>query len=364
MISHQPYKYFLKGFDYRRCYFFYDNSKYSNETYYIKKVSCSFFLERICMKQILVLAPFLEKHHELLKESAAGQTLLFRTADTVLEEELLASHIIIGNPPIPFLKNAENLELVCLHFAGATPYCAPGALPTGVVLTNASGAFGEIISEWLLDMTFHIYQHLSHYEQNQKEHLWQAGPLPYTLRDKTVLVVGAGDIGTSFAAKAKLLGAKTIGLRRQDTTPSPAFDAVHRIEVLDDLLPAADIIALSLPETNATKKIINKERLSAMKKTAVLLNVGRGSAIETNALLATLPEGKLLGVGLDVTDPEPLPPNHLLWDAPRVHITPHISGLSAHEDVIDYIAALSAYNIQAHLSGKPLKNIVNREIGY
>ncbi|MCD8498931.1 MAG: NAD(P)-binding domain-containing protein [Clostridiales bacterium] len=148
-----------------------------------------------------------------------------------------------------------------------------------------------------------------------------------SITGSTTLVIGLGDIGSQFARRMQALGSTVLGIRRMPAAGKPDYvSSVHGLAELDDLLPLADVVALTLPETPQTVHLINRERLARMKPGAVLLNVGRGNAIETEALCDALVAGHLGGAGLDVTDPEPLPADHRLWSLPNAMITPHVSG--------------------------------------
>lgn len=315
-------------------------------------------------KLILILTDFTDTQKAMLEAAAPAHTFRYENRKTVAKELIASAEIIIGNPPLTMLPDAKNLKLLALSSAGANQYCAPGILPEGVILTNATGAFGTVIAEWLLGMLMNIYNRFPYYRENQKKNLWESGPLPYTVFDSTVLIIGAGDIGSGFAKRVKALGGYTIGVRRTDASKPDYFDEIYLTEAIDSLLPRADVVALALPSTPETYHTIDKKRLALMKEDAVLLNVGRGTAIDTDALVDALQAGKLMGVGLDVTDPEPLPADHPLWQIENAYITPHISGGSSFSGPKDFITEVSAYNIKAILSGTPLRNVVDIETGY
>lgn len=169
----------------------------------------------------------------------------------------------------------------------------------------------------MLAMLLAIYKRLPAYRDQQRAHIWaDLGPVG-SLAGKTVLVGGAGDIGRHFARLVRALGAqRVIGLRRSAGCPVEGFDEIYGLGALDGLLPQADVVALALPHTPETAGLMSKARLLAMRPGAVLLNAGRGSAVDCTALAEVLCSGRLLGAGLDVTDPEPLPPGHPLWEAP------------------------------------------------
>lgn len=315
-------------------------------------------------KNILVLFGFDDAQKAKLEAAAPGYHFIYEDRETVAKELVQDAYIIIGNPGVEKVKGSKNLALLSLSSAGANQYCEPGILDKTTVLTNATGAFGLVISEWLLGMTMNIFNQFPYYLRNQQQGLWKSGPLPKTVHQSTVLIIGAGDIGNAFAERVKALGAHTIGIRRSDIAKPDFLDEVYLTESIDAILPKADVVALCLPSTPETYHTIGKERLSLMKDDAVLLNVGRGTAIDTDALCAHLTAGKLLGVGLDVTDPEPLPQSHPLWQFENVFITPHISGGSAYSGPQDFITEVSAHNIRAIIQGTPLRNVVDKETMY
>ena len=136
------------------------------------------------------------------------------------------------------------------------------------------------------------------------------------------------------------------------------------MDKIDELLPEADVVALSLPNTNGTYKMFSKEKLDLMKKNSVLLNVGRGNVLDTEALCDAVKCGHLLGAGLDVTDPEPLPKNHRIWDIDNIIITPHISGGYHIKETLETILEISIHNLNNLLNDEKLMNIVDFSTGY
>ena len=220
------------------------------------------------------------------------------------------------------------------------------------------------ISEHLIAMLFMIQKHLGVYRDQQKEHLWIKQEPMLVTEGSTVLVLGLGDIGSTFARKMKAMGSYVIGVRRTLREKPDYVDELYTMDALSRLLPRADVVSLSLPGYAATRGVIGKEELDRMKPGAVLLNVGRGTAVDTNALSDALYAGKLAGAGLDVTDPEPLPADHPIWDAPGALITPHVSGGYALKPTLEKILALSARNLERYEKGETLENMVDLTTGY
>lgn len=213
-------------------------------------------------------------------------------------------------------------------------------------------------------MLLELFKKLHSYRDAQHLHQWKSLGRVRSIEGSTVLVLGMGDIGGEFARKVKALGATVIGVRRTDTRKPDYVDELYLTEELDSLLPRADVVAVTLPGNRETAGMVSRKRIESMKEGAVLLNVGRGVIVDTEALCDGLESGHLGGVGLDVTDPEPLPQNHRLWDLPNAVITPHISGFYHLPETLERIVRISAENLRAYVSGNPLRNQVDFSTGY
>ena len=232
-----------------------------------------------------------------------------------------------------------------------------------MVLTNASGAFGEGISEYMLMYMLMLQNQAQQYLLLQAAHEWKPMMPTPLIHGSIVTVVGLGDLGGVLARKLKALGAVVRGVKRTASAKPDYVDELFTTDELDRALDGADFVALCLPNTAATEKILSRERIFALKKGAIIVNAGRGGAIDQDALVEALREGRVLA-GLDVTTPEPLPADDPLWDAPNVIITPHISGPGASAYASKFNLALFARNIDAFLSGRPLENVVDLSLGY
>lgn len=334
---------------------------------------------------ILVTIPVEARHAQLLREAAPACEFRFHSAgempkgvpgsdalpfrDLVQEDRLTPedadwAHIILGNLPPHYLHGSENLRWMQTNSAGVEPYLQPGVLAAGTQLTNATGAYGLAISEHMLGMLLELFKKLELYRDAQQEGQWASQGTVRSVYGSTVLVLGMGDIGGEFGMRCKALGAKVIGVRRKNAEKPEYADEVHLIEDLDALLPRADVVAVTLPGTEATRGLISRERIARMKDGAVLLNVGRGYIVDTEALCGALESGKLSGAGLDVTEPEPLPPDHRLWRIPTAVVTPHISGFYHLKETHERIVGIFAENLKRFFAGLPLKNQVDFSTGY
>lgn len=328
-------------------------------------------------KRALVTIPTGERHRNLLQQAAPGWEFRFRGTDTlvcapqealpgqpVTQEDVDWAQVILGNVPAAMLHGSPALEWLQTNSAGVEPYIQPGVLAGDTLLTNATGAYGLAIAEHMLGMLLELFKKLELYRDAQKSGAWQSQGAVKAVYGSTVLVLGMGDIGGEFAARCKALGAKVIGVRRSPR-PCPEYaDEVHLLEDLDSLLPHADVVAVTLPGTDATRGLMSRERLAKMKEGAVLLNVGRGFIVDTEALCDALERGHLSGAGVDVTDPEPLPPTHRLWNIPTAVVTPHISGFYHLRETHERIVGIFLENLRHFQAGEPLRNLVDFVTGY
>ena len=316
------------------------------------------------MKTISCLIRLSENEKSEFQAAAGNNKIYFFDGELTEEQRPIVenSNVIIGNPPASWVAGSTALEFLQLQSAGVDAYV--GSLPQGVLLANATGAYGLAISEYMVGMIFGIYKKLPLYYANQLQAVWQDMGKVRQITGETVLILGAGDIGGEFARRMHALGCYTIGVRRRSTALAEGFDEMHLVEDLPLLLPRADILAMCLPATSETRQIINSENIALIKSGATLINIGRGNAIDTAALIEALNSGKLYAAALDVTDPEPLPPEHPLWNAKNVYITPHISGGRHLEETSRRVKSICLNNLHAFISGGSIKNTVDLKIGY
>lgn len=315
-------------------------------------------------KTIVVLSPVNDRHKELIEKSAPGADIIYADDDSVEAWQIRKANIIFGNPEPDMLPAARSLEWLQLFSAGVGPYGRPGTLPQNVILTNASGAYGLGIAEHMLGVLLVMFRKLHLYRDNQNVARWADEGSVKSVYGSTALIVGLGDIGGEFARRLKLLGAYTIGIRRTHQSKPDYLDELHTLDQLGELLPRADIVGLSLPSTPLTQKLINVDTLSLMKKDAVLINVGRGDCVDTEALCDALESGHLLGAALDVTDPEPLPTDHRLWTIKNAIVTPHVSGGFNLPVTHDRVVGIFVQNLKAYYGKQDFRSVVDRIAGY
>lgn len=318
----------------------------------------------------VVLLPCDETQRGLL-EDAGGERCEFVYVDRELTREerlpfLEDAEIIIGEPGIREIQKCPRLKWIQMSWAGTDIYTTRDGFPQKVMLTNAKGGFQVVIPEYIIAVLLGLCRNLKAYAVNQTECRWQQMGAETLLEGKRALILGAGDIGTGTARRLKAFGVHITGMRRTDRNYPDCYDEMITAEQLDAALPEADIVIGCLPGTKSTRGLLNDRRLRLMKKDAFLVNVGRGTLIDTDALVDVLNEGGLGGVALDVTDPEPLPADHPLWGIDRVIITPHVAGQSFgfSKDTENRIIRICCQNLKRYLDGKELLNRVNFETGY
>jgi phosphoglycerate dehydrogenase-like enzyme len=271
--------------------------------------------------------------------------------------------VIFGNPPADLLRRCPRLKWLQLQSAGADSY-VNGELGPGVLLSNATGVYGHAVSEHMVAVTVELCKKLHLYRDEQLAGRWQARGQVKSIQGAVVLVVGLGDLGSGYAWRMKGLGAYVIGLRRTAHGKPDYVDELLLSDKLDEVLPRADIVCLMVPGTKENAGLISRERIAKMKKGAIVVNGGRGSAIDTEALCDALESGALDGAGLDVTDPEPLPPGHRLWKLENAVITPHISGGRNMPQTNRYMMEINLKNAARFAKGEKLENLVDFKTGY
>ena len=318
------------------------------------------------MLKILVIVPCKDEVKKTLIDKFGNSCeFIFRYSEDT-EDIIKDVDVIIGEPTIEQVRNAEKLKWIQMTWAGADDYTRNGELPKGVTLTNASGAFGKMISEYVIGAILTQYRRFPEYLENQKKHIWQDVGIERSLVNKNILILGTGDLGRNVAKRLKSFDTVNFGIKRTVNKPLEYFDALYTLNDIDELLPKMDIVIGCLPNTGNTQGIFDYKRLNLMKKGGMLVNVGRGSLIIIDDLIKILKAKHLSNVVLDVVETEPLPQNSPLWDFPNVFVTPHISGCSfGHEPEAEKaIWKICINNLEKYISGEKLDNVVNIGLGY
>ena len=263
------------------------------------------------------------------------------------------------------LKEAPMLKWYCCSYAGVDPYQPPFRFPEGVLLTNSSGAYGVTISEHIMMVTLMLQRRMLDYAQIVRDRGWTNDLPVRSIQGSRLTLLGTGDIGTTFAQRAKAFcPASVTGVNRSGRVPDPVYDRVVPMAELDRVLPETDILVMSLPSTPETVGILSRERLALLPESAILVNVGRGSAIDQDALMDALNAGRLAGAALDVMTPEPLPADHPLWTTKNLLITPHVAGNMTLGYTCNKTVSMFCDDLENYAEGRPLKHLVDLKRGY
>lgn len=298
---------------------------------------------------------------------APGVTLVAAPDRAAAVREAADADVLIGECVAEVIEAGPRIRWVQRMYAGVERCVAiPAFAGRGIVLTNMQKVAGSVMAEHVLAFMFGLTRGFAEYVPAQAKGEWADEAVPesrmWEVKGRTMLVVGLGGIGTEVAKRAHALGMTVIATRNSGTEGP---DYVAEVGLADRLLPfaaRADVIVSTLPLTAETKGLMNKAFFDAAKRGALFINVGRGGTVVTGDLVAALADGRLGGAGLDVTDPEPLPPDHPLWRAPNVIITPHVAAMLEGNEVPRWI--LARENLRRYVAGDKLLSEVDVKKGY
>jgi len=319
------------------------------------------------MKKNIVISSYWPLPAALLAKisAAAPNHYLLDLSTNPTCEQLAECEILFGNVGADVIAKMPNLKWVHAQTAGVDMYINPSApLSNDIMLTNSSGAYGISIAEHMLNFTLMLLRNSAGYISQQRDHVWKGIGTARNLHSCSVTVVGMGDIGGRYAMLCNAMGATVNGVVRNPRSNVPQYVSnLYTTEKIDKAIQDADIVALALPGTGETTGILSRQRLEGMKKGAIILNVGRGSAIDQDALIELLKCGHIGGAGLDVTSPEPLPQDSPLWAMPNVIITPHVSH-GGRDNTTGLVVDKFVRYLTDYLNGRPFERVIDRVAGY
>lgn len=323
--------------------------------------------------KLLILSDLADQYRTLIEEAQLPDL----TIESALTPEI---DIVLGEPSrikaalasLPALSWAQSI------WAGVEPLLDPAAR-RNYVLTNARGVFGELMSEYVIGYLLAHERKIFQRHEAQKNKLWDESDTG-TLRGKTIGLLGVGSIGAEVALTAKFFGMNVRGYTVESETSRHVDEYYHPLEsdsllseikvqqqavalqstVLQSFASGLDYLVNVLPNTKDTRKIINADLLNALPSHVLVINVGRGPAVDESALIEALSQNKIAGAVLDVFEKEPLPKDHPFWTTPNLLMTFHTAAPSLAKD----ISNLFFVNYELFLEGQPLKYQVNFEKGY
>lgn len=321
------------------------------------------------MSTIAIVKKCMENERDfILSHSDPNDKVLFFDDEKqlLLSEAIDNIEIVLGEPEIDTVLALKKLKWLQMTWAGANKYTTHPELFENITLTSASGAYGDVISEYIISGVLALYRNLFLYRNQLKDGGWNRIEKEGTLEGKRALILGTGNIGIETAKRLKVFGTEAIGICRTNKDNIPYFDAVYTNEYLDREVEKADIVIIALPGTKETANMFDKDRIAKLKPDSILVNIGRGIIVDTDALTEALSNNRIQGAVLDVTNPEPLPDNHPLRIMENVVLTPHISGIGWGDNKYTRMKILDIFcdNLKKYKDGKVLKNIIDFNKGY
>jgi D-3-phosphoglycerate dehydrogenase len=297
--------------------------------------------------------------------AAAPHAEIVEAGQEHIADELAIADIFCGHAKVPVpwddVVARGRLQWIQSSAAGLDHCLVPSVVHSGIVVTSASGVLANQVAEHTIALLTGLLRDLPAFLRAQRAREFIRRPTR-DLHGARVCIVGLGGNGRRLA---EVLSAFRTTIFATDWFPVNKPACVAELlppDALDTLLPKTNILILTAPLTEHTRGMIDAQRLALLPRGAVLVNVARGQLIIERDLVAALKSGQLAGAGLDVTDPEPLPTNSPLWDLPNVIITPHVGGQAATR--IDDMTNFFCDNLKRYLSGQPLRNLVDKQLGF
>lgn len=294
-------------------------------------------------------------------ESVPEARVLAPETEEDARREIADADAAFGTIPRDFLSLAPNLRW--LQAPAAAPpagYYYRELVAHPVVVTNFREIYNDHIAAHILAFVLAFACGLHRYIAQQLRREWRpmGEESVIHLPESTALILGVGGIGAETARICSAFGIRVLGIdaRREDVPEGVA--EMHRPDDLDRLLPDADWVIMTVPHTPHTEGMMNAGRFQLMKSTAFLINIGRGMTVRLDDLDRALRDGEIGGAGLDVYEVEPLPPDHPLWTAPNVLLTPHVAGNGPYLD--DRRLEIILDNARRFATGQPLRNVVDK----
>ena len=314
--------------------------------------------------RIVICYPVESRHLSQIQE-AAPEAEIVDAGQERIDELLPTADIFIGHAKVPVdwdrVLRAGKLRWIQSSAAGLDHCLVPGVIESDILVSSASGLFAPQVAEQTFALLFGLLRRLPLFFRAEAKREFIRLPTD-DLRGKTVGIVGMGGNGRMLA---QVLGPWDVRIVATDyfpVDPPPEIESLMPADHLDDLLEVSDIVILTLPLNEQTAGLFDTARISRMRPGSYLVNVARGAVVQEAALVEALSRGHLAGAALDVTEVEPLAPTSLLWDDPKVIITPHVGAQSSSR--IDDTTELACFNLRRYLAGETPLNRVDKRLGF
>jgi len=313
------------------------------------------------MNKLLILSRDAGEYSKIINDVGLKQLEIYAFEDFKKTKTVCDSvNMVLGDPDLlpRALPELNNLQWVQSTWAGVRLLAEQGCRKD-YILTGIKDVFGPIMSEYIICYMLMNERNVLRRFASQQNKIWDTTP-PGRLKNKSIGILGVGSIGMSIAETAKFFQMKTKGYSRSPVSCEFIDEGYDYSDSLLDFVRDLDYLVSILPDTPATTHLLDKSIFKAMNPRTLLINVGRGSVLDEAALVEAVNEGDIAGAVLDVFKEEPLPQTHPFWDTPGIMITTHTAAMSFPED----IAPIFIENYRRFQSGKPLKYIVDLNLGY
>ena len=300
-------------------------------------------------------------------QTASPKARIVGVTNETIMKEIVDADALIGNITPEQVRAGKNLKWVAVMSAGVENVLMKSGgddlRDSNIVLTNNKVVQGPEIADHAFALLLALTRDLPLYWGDKQNENWRRQQFKgIELMGKNAVIIGVGGIGMQIATRAWAFGMNVVGVDPEDRPFSPMIKKIVKPDQLDEVLPDADVVFISAPDTPKSHKMVGMKQFDLMKKNSYFIAVSRGGVYEMGGLVKALDEKRLAGAGVDVMDPEPLPAGHALWKFPNAMITPHIAGRSDH-DRARMIGTIKE-NIVRFVDGKPMLNVVDKQKGY
>lgn len=318
-------------------------------------------------RKLAVATPNLtEEHRERIRAAAEKNGFDVRfTEDPEKERDFLnEAEVVFGHLP-EIAGSSRSLKWICTPFAGVDQFLHPGAFANpGAMLTNSSGAYGVTIAEHTVMMLLNILRRQPEYRRIVEAREWRRDLIVRSIRGARITLVGTGDIGRETAVRLRAFSpAAIVGVNRSGRNPDGLFDRILCGKQWETVLPETDVLIISLPGTPEAFHAVGERQLSLLPDGAVVINVGRGTVVDQDALVTELNNNRLYA-GLDVFEKEPLAKEDPVWNLPNLLITPHTAGNMTLAYTVDRIVEMFLEDLDRYCAGEKPAHLVDRDRGY